>query len=107
MSFNHKGNGVYEVSGTVISKGQVVKRLNDTISNRDKYITQGLTMTLQCSTVPTTSPTSPTSTTSTTSTLTQPQNLIVMISAGGIAILIFIAVLVLLLMKFRSVSFSL
>lgn len=101
MSFNHKGNGVYEVSGTVISKGQVVKRLNDTISNRDKYITRGLTMTLQCSTVPTTSPTS------TTSTLTQPQNLIVMISAVGIAILIFIAVLVLLLMKFRSVSFSL
>lgn len=100
MSFNHKGNGMYEVSGTVVSKGQVVKRLNDTLSRRDEYVTQRVTIMLQCSTDPTTSVSTP------------PQHLsnqIVVISAVGTVTPISIAVLVLLLcliMKFRSVHLA-
>lgn len=41
-------NGVYRVQATVLSKSQVVKFLNATLSHNGQYITQGLKI-LTCS----------------------------------------------------------
>lgn len=96
ISFNRERDGVYEVSGTVTSKGQVVRWLNDTLSSRNKYITQGLTIMLECTDQPTS--TSPVS-------LTAPE--MVAISVVGIVVIgisaVFFALLLYLAMKFRSV----